>query len=120
MGIISLRTSSSAEFIEIASDFGLDCLIEVHTNSELERAINIGYPIIGVNNRNLKTLTINNENIIKLISDIPNGFTIVAESGIKTHQQIKKYNDFGVFNFLIGESILKSSNIRNKIQELIG
>ena len=50
----------------------------------------------------------------------PKEFTIVVESGIKTHDQINKYNDAGIFNFLIGESILKSSNINNKIKELKG
>ncbi len=50
----------------------------------------------------------------------PKEFTIVAESGIKTHDQIKQYNDSGIFNFLIGESILKSTNISNKIKELKG
>ena len=69
---------------------------------------------------NLNTLDINDYNTINLVSNIPKEFTIVAESGIKTHDQIKQYNDSGIFNFLIGESILKSTNISNKIKELKG
>ena len=107
------------EFIDIAYNFGLDCLIETHTEKELERAINIGYPIIGINNRNLKDLSLNVNNSLDLIKIIPNEFAVIAESGIKTREDIIRYNDVGVFNFLIGESILKSSNISRKIKEFI-
>ena len=79
----------------------------------------IGYPIIGVNNRNLKTLDVS-DNTINIVSKFTKDFTFVAESGIKKHDQIKKYNDAGIFNFLIGESILKSTNISNKIMRLKG
>ena len=116
--IISILSDNQIkEFIEIANNCNLDCLVETHTNKELERAMKIGYPIIGINNRNLNTLDINDYNTINLLSNIPKEFTIVAESGIKTHDQIKQYNDSGIFNFLIGESILKSTNISNKIKK---
>ena len=108
------------DFIDIANNCNLDCIVEIHTNEEFERAMKIGYPIIGINNRNLKTLEIDENNILSLASNFHKEFTIVAESGIKNHDQIKKYNDVGVFNFLIGESILKSINISNKIKELKG
>ena len=65
-------------------------------------------------------MEIDENNILSLASNFHKEFTIVAESGIKNHDQIKKYNDVGVFNFLIGESILKSINISNKIKELKG
>ena len=119
--IVSILSDNQIkEFIEIAENCNLDCLIETHTNDELERAMKIGYPIIGINNRNLETLKVNDDNTFNLVSNFPKEFTIVAESGIKTHDQINKYNDAGIFNFLIGESILKSNNINNKIKELKG
>ena len=114
-----LSDNQIKEFIDIAYNFGLDCLIETHTEKELERAINIGYPIIGINNRNLKDLSLNVNNSLDLIKIIPNEFAVIAESGIKTREDIIRYNDVGVFNFLIGESILKSSNISRKIKEFI-
>ena len=118
--IVSILSDSQIkDFIDIADNFNLDCIIEIHTNKEFERAIKIGYPIIGINNRNLKTLNVDDNTTIDLITDIPKEFTIVAESGIKKQEQIKKYNEFGVFNFLVGESILKSSSISNKIKELV-
>jgi len=106
-------------FINLAKKFELDCLLEVHTEEELNRIIKIGYPIIGLNNRNLKNLSTNINNSIKLINKIPKDFVIVAESGIKEKNDIKLYNEFGIYNFLIGESILKSENFSDKINELI-
>jgi len=118
--IVSILSDNQIKkFINLANKYGLDCLIEIHTEDELKRAINIGYPIIGINNRNLKDLSININNTINLIQKIPKEFIVVAESGIKSRKDIEKYNNIGVFNFLIGEAILKSSNISNKIGELI-
>ena len=67
----------------------------------------------------MKNLSVDISNTTKLIKNISKDFIIVAESGIKTNNDIKEYNKFGVFNFLIGESILKSNNITKKINELI-
>ena len=114
-----LNDDKIKKFINIANDYGLDCLIETHNAEELKRAINIGYPLIGINNRNLNDLTIDINNTFNLIKNIPDNFTIVAESGIKSRIEINKYNDVGIFNFLIGESILKSKNISDKIKEFI-
>ena len=114
-----LNDNQIKKFISIAKDYNLDCLIETHSEEELKRAINIGYPLIGINNRNLNNFTVNINNALNLISNIPNNFTIIAESGIKTRDEINRYNDMGVFNFLIGESILKSNNISKKIKELM-
>ena len=114
-----LNDDKIKKFINIANDYGLDCLIETHNAEELKRAINIGYPLIGINNRNLNDLTIDINNTFNLIKNIPDNFTVVAESGIKSRIEINKYNDVGIFNFLIGESILKSKNISKKIKEFI-
>ena len=107
------------EFINISNDIGLDCIIETHTQHEIERAIKIDYPIIGINNRNLDTLKVDLNNTINLIKHIPDYFTIIGESGIKNHSDIDKYNKNGVFNFLIGETILSSDNISLKFKELL-
>ena len=118
--IVSILSDDQIKnFINLAKLYGLDCLIETHTEDELNRAINIGYPIIGINNRNLKNLSVNINNTLNLIKKIPKEFIVVAESGIKSKTDIDKYNDVGVFNFLIGESILKSSNIKDKIREFL-
>ena len=107
------------EFIKISEDIGLDCIIETHTKEELQRAVNIGYPIIGINNRNLDNLSINTNNSLELIKEITDNFTIIGESGIKKYSDIYSYNQSGIFNFLIGEAILKSNNINLKFKELL-
>ena len=106
-------------FLSLSEQLGMDCLIETHTEEELFRVINIGYPIIGLNNRNLKNLSTDINNSLKLINKIPKDFVIVAESGIKSKNEISLYNDVGIYNFLIGESILKSNNYSDKFNELL-
>ena len=119
LGRSTLSKEAINSMIDIANNYNLDCLVETHTYEELKRAINIGYPLIGINNRNLDDLTVDINNTLNLIKIIPDNFTVVAESGIKNRDDINKYNDVGVFNFLIGESILKSKNISDKIKEFI-
>ena len=114
-----LNDKQITKFIKIADEIGLDCIIETHSENELKRAINIDYPIIGINNRNLNNFTVDINNTLKLIKKVPNDFTIVGESGIKKFQDIRLYNDAGVYNFLIGESILTSKNIQKKFDELL-
>ena len=118
--IMSILTDTKVkELISLANDYNLDCLVEIHNEEELKRAINIGYPLIGINNRNLNNLIVNINNTLDLINKIPSNFTVVAESGIKSRDEINKYNEVGIYNFLIGESILKSKNISEKIKEFI-
>ncbi len=107
------------EFIDIANEVGLDCIIEIHDQYELDRAIKINYPIIGINNRNLDSLSVDTNNTINLINKIPDNFTVIGESGIKSFSDIEKYNNKGIYNFLIGESLLKSQNIKLKFNELL-
>ena len=114
-----LNDNQIKDFINISKEYGLDCLLEVHNEKELERVINIDHHLIGINNRNLKDLSVNISNTINLVTKIPKDFIIVAESGIKSNQDIKRYNEIGIFNFLIGETILKSINIDQKIKELL-
>lgn len=107
------------EFIKIADDIGLDCIVETHDSDELKRAIKINYPLIGINNRNLGNLSIDTNNTIKLMKGISDNFTIIGESGISKFSDINRYNISGVYNFLIGEALLTSKNIDIKFKELI-
>jgi indole-3-glycerol phosphate synthase len=107
------------EYIKIANELGLDCILETHSKDELDRAIKIDYPIIGINNRNLDNLSVDTNNVFNLIKSIPKDINIIAESGIKTYSNIQSYNEAGIYNFLIGESILKANNINKKFKELL-
>ena len=114
-----LEDNEIKEYIKIANDIGLDCIIEAHTLDEINRALKIDYPIIGINNRNLDNLSVNINNTLDMINQIPKNFTVIGESGIKSNENIKKYNDHGVYNFLIGETILRSSNYDLMIKKLL-
>ena len=114
-----LSDSETKNFIRLANELKLDCIIEIHNEEELKRAIKIDYPIIGINNRNLKSLDINLKNSIQLNQSLTKDFTIIAESGIKNATDIKMFNNNGIYNFLIGESLLKSKNKEKFIGELL-
>ena len=83
--ILSVLTDDKVkEFIELANQLKLDCIIEVHDQEELKRAIKLQYPIIGINNRDLKSLEINLNNSINLNKNLTNDYVLIAESGIKS------------------------------------
>ncbi len=118
--ILSILSDEQAiDFISFANELKLDCIIEVHNEEELKRAIKLDYPVIGINNRNLKNLEINLNNSINLNKNLTNDYILIAESGIKTADDIKKFNSTGIYNFLIGESLLKSKDKEKKIGELL-
>ena len=106
-------------FLKIAEDLQLDVIIETHDEEEIERAMKLNYPIIGINNRNLKNLKTDVNNSANLFTSISKDFTVIAESGIKSSSDIDMYNELGIFNFLIGESILKSNDYSAFIKTLL-
>jgi len=119
--IVSILTDNELKkYIKIAEEIELDCIIETHNADEINRAIDIGYPIIGINNRNLKNLSININNTLNLVKKIDKNFTIIGESGIKSKDDIKKYNELEIYNFLIGETLLRARNKEKTIMELLG
>ena len=115
-----LKDNQIKQYIKIAEEIKLDCIIEAHNEDEIKRAINIGYPIIGINNRNLKNLSTNINNTLNLVKNIDKNFTIISESGINSKDDIKKYNELEIYNFLIGETLLRAQNKEKKIMELLG
>ena len=114
-----LSDSQIEEYVSTAEAINLDVLIEVHDEEELARVSKFHNALIGVNNRNLKSLEINLNNSINLNKNLTNDYILIAESGIKTSDDIKKFNSTGIYNFLIGESLLKSKDKEKKIGELL-
>ena len=114
-----LNDDQLKKFVEIANDIKLDCIIETYNEEEIKRALKLNYPIIGINNRNLKNLKTDVINSLNLFKNISKDYTVIAESGIKSTSEIKMYNDFGIFNFLIGESILRSDHYDIFIKKLL-
>jgi indole-3-glycerol phosphate synthase len=89
----------------------LDALVEVHNEEELELALEIDAEVIGINNRDLATFEIDVETTFELMADIPTGITVVAESGIANRDQIERLDDAGIDAVLIGEALMRSSDI---------
>ena len=114
-----LNDDELKRFLTIANELNLDCIIETHDESEIKRALKLDYPILGINNRNLKNLKTDLNNSLSLFTSISKDYTVIAESGIKTSDDISMYNDLGIFNFLIGESILRSKDYSTFIKKLL-
>jgi len=118
--IVSILSDDELKkFLKIANELNLDCIIETHDENEIKRALKLDYPILGINNRNLKNLKTDLNNSVSLFTSISKDYTVIAESGIKTAEDINMYNDLGIFNFLIGESILRSKNYTTFIKKLL-
>ena len=118
--IVAMLTDAQLEnLMKVAHGLGLDCLVEVHNQPELERAIKVGAEIIGVNNRNLKDLQVDLNTSLSLIPQIPKGTIIVAESGLKTHDDILRVKAAGAHAVLIGETFMRSPDIALKINEIM-
>ena len=113
-----LINEMTTEINEIAKEIGLSVIVEVHNLKELNMALKTDINIIGINNRDLDNLTTNLENFEKISKYIPTGIYKIAESGIKNSQDVKRMIDSGANGLLIGESIIKSNNIRKIISEI--
>ena len=105
------------EFKEIAQDLNLDVLIEVHDKPEMDRAIDLGFSLIGINNRDLKTFKVNLETTINLSKDLTDKI-IVSESGIKTKEDIEKIISSGTKTFLVGETFMRASDPGEELKKL--
>lgn len=109
-----LDVEKMQKFLKIAENLGMDCLVEIHNEEEIEKALESGANIIGVNSRNLKTFEIDMAGARELVKKIPEDKIVVFESGIKNREDIPE----GVDAVLIGTALMKSSDIKQKLYEL--
>ncbi|MBU2266059.1 MAG: indole-3-glycerol-phosphate synthase TrpC, partial [Candidatus Omnitrophica bacterium] len=103
---------------QFSKSLDMDVLIEVHSEKELKKALNMGVEIIGINSRNLHTFEVNNERHKKLIPFIPEGIIKVSESGIKTLKDMLLLKGLGADAVLVGEALMVADNIEEKLKEL--
>ncbi len=96
----------------------LDCVVEVHDEEDLERALELGAEVIGINNRNLKTFEVDLETTHELCSDIPAGKTIVSESGYGNRAQLDELDRIGVDAVLIGEALMRAADPEAAVRQL--
>ena len=109
--VAALDQPTLEHLLEVAHTFQLDALVEVHDLRELERALATDARIIGVNNRNLKTFTVDLAATEALAEEVPDDIVLVAESGIKTPADAVRLAEAGANALLVGETLMRSANI---------
>ncbi|AEV69193.1 indole-3-glycerol phosphate synthase TrpC [Acetivibrio clariflavus] len=119
--IVSILSDEELKKFQVVAEIlGMQCLVEVHNKEELDRALDSGAKIIGINNRDLKTFEVDIRTTEKLMNYIPNDRAVVSESGIKDYNDIKYLKELGVDAVLIGETFMRAPSIKDKINELRG
>ena len=115
-----LSESQLKEYIAVCETLGLSALVEVHDESEIQTALQSGAKIIGVNNRNLKDFSVDTQNSGNLRKLVPNDIIFVSESGVKTPQDVQILREIGANAVLVGETLMRAENKKQKLAELRG
>jgi indole-3-glycerol phosphate synthase len=106
--------------IELTQSLGMEALVEVHSEEELERVISLGARLIGINNRDLDTLGVDINTTLHLMEKVPGDRIVVSESGVSSHGDILLLKMVGVAGFLVGEALMREVDIGKKLRELRG
>ena len=115
-----IRDRLAAELEDAARHWGIDALIEVHDAPEMERALRLRSPLIGVNNRNLKTFHVDLETTLQLAPMLPSDRQLVCESGLFTHADLARMMEAGIRRFLIGESLMRQDDVTAATRAILG
>jgi len=115
-----LTKDTLSELGEIAKGLGMSCLVEAHTEKDLKKVLNMDFPLIGINNRDLHTLEVDIKTPEKLYLMIPKGKTVVVESGLKAKQDVLFLKILGINAVLIGSAFMESPDIKQRIEEIMG
>lgn len=117
--IVSVLTENQLkEYLAVCDALGLSALVEAHNEEEVCTAIDAGSRIIGVNNRNLRNFSVDTENSRRLRSLVPKDVLFVSESGVKTAEDVRLLREIGADAVLIGETLMKATDKRQKLAEL--
>ncbi len=114
-----LSIAELTKFYNLATELGLDCLVEVHNEEDVEKALAIGASIIGINNRDLHTFKVDLGVTQRLKRLIPQNKTIVSESGIKSYEDIMFLKSLGINAVLVGEAFMEADDIAAKMREMM-
>lgn len=117
----ALSDAQAQELESIARELGMDVLVEVHDETERDRALtHLKSRLIGINNRCLKTLSVDLATSERLRGTIPSDYTVVCESGIATHADITRMNAADIHCFLVGESLMRETDVTAATRRLLG
>jgi len=115
----ALNLEQLKEYESIAHELDMAVLVEAHNEEELEKAILLDTPLVGINNRNLKTFEVSLKTSIDLVTKIPKSRIPITESGIFSYADIKLMNDHNIFTFLVGEAFMRDDNPGQSLKDLI-
>ena len=116
----ALTDDQAAELEEAAIELGMDVLIEVHDEDEMERALRLKSSLIGVNNRNLKTMVTDLAVTERLAAMVPADRFLVAESGLRTNADLQRLSKIGARRFLVGETLMREADVTAATHALLG
>jgi indole-3-glycerol phosphate synthase len=116
----ALDDRAAAQMQGIATGLGMDALVEVHDDAELERALALDARLIGINNRNLKTLAVDLRTTERLAPLVPDDRLLVAESGLHEHRDLERLAAAGARCFLVGEALMRQTDVRAATEALLG
>ncbi|MEM0359400.1 MAG: indole-3-glycerol-phosphate synthase [Candidatus Hadarchaeales archaeon] len=117
--IVRVLGKELPSFLSLAREEGMEALVEVTNEKELEEALSAGADLIGINNRDLDTLEVDLSRTERLAPLIPSNITVVSESGIGTPEEVRRMLRAGAHAVLVGTSLMKAENIREKVRELV-
>ncbi|GBQ91747.1 indole-3-glycerol phosphate synthase [Gluconacetobacter johannae DSM 13595] len=118
--LAALTDAEASELLDVARGLDMDVLVEVHDEAELNRALALDTALIGINNRNLRTLKTDLETTIQLTPLVPPDRIVVSESGIRTHDDVVRLSTIGASGFLVGESLLRHDRPGDAARALLG
>ena len=116
--VAALGDAALAELSGLALDLGMDVLVEVHDFDELERALQVPVPLVGINNRNLRTFEVSLDTTLSMRQAVPADRLLVTESGIVTAQDIRLMRDNDVHAFLVGETFMRAEDPGTELARL--
>ena len=116
--VAALDDQRMAQLAGLATELGMDVLVEVHDALELERALRLDTPLIGINNRNLRTFETSLNTTLSLLERIPDDRLVVTESGILSPDDVALMREHGVHSFLVGEAFMRAPDPGTRLREL--